>query len=640
MEKIIGLLLIFFIAIALCNAQNLEGKRIKCFVEGALIPHGLNMSCITCLCKNGYVDCGGCPRTDDCFLLEKITGCCKRCKGCFYKGMYYQSNTDWTDPKSPCTTLRCEAGIVTESDMICHTPCANPLPPEPGKCCSTCPECKINGQIASEDRDVIYDDPCLKCSCANNRMTCAKKACPVLQCPFQNQYHAMGECCPKCRGKREMIRHDKSCLIQSFFYKQGESLYVDKCTNCTCSNETSICTRNACPILDCTPDMQRPISGSCCKQCKVPEEVRTQCFYNGKSYEDGESWNLNECSSCKCHQGKPSCAKTKCNKTNCPPGASLRKLPGECCPKCEEADGVCMVFGDPHYKTFDGKLYDFKGNGKYQLTADCRDKSFYIKVANTINKSLSSSKTKRVTVKYSDIRVNLQQKTRVKVNGTLIKIPYHREGKLRITKSRDNIEVTLENGVKLMWNGRSFLEVSVPASYKNKLCGLCGNFNGNVQDDFIAKNGRLMRDNETNIFGSTWCVGNKRDCAKKVKPGRSCLKHNVPKKCNLLGNSQIFEKCDSKLSPSFYYNACKVDGFNCIDENWYCESFIAYARECERLGALIPKNWKNFVSCDGRKKKMLKNRYMSSSSPKDMMNLLRETSHIKLSKRIPIPLHN
>lgn len=59
--------------------------------------------------------------------------------GCIYKGKPYLSNTEWIDPSNPCKVMRCEAGIVTVSDIHCHTPCSNPLPPEPGKCCRTCP---------------------------------------------------------------------------------------------------------------------------------------------------------------------------------------------------------------------------------------------------------------------------------------------------------------------------------------------------------------------------------------------------------------------------------------------------------------------------------------------------------------------
>lgn len=132
--------------------------------------------------QNGLVECKSCPPTDGCHLVV-TDGCCKVCKGCTYKGVAYASHTDWSEAGNPCRVLRCEAGVVTISDMHCYTPCPNPLPPEPGKCCPTCPVCKFSGQLVSADRDVVSeDDPCLKCRCTGGRLTCAKKSCPVLQC--------------------------------------------------------------------------------------------------------------------------------------------------------------------------------------------------------------------------------------------------------------------------------------------------------------------------------------------------------------------------------------------------------------------------------------------------------------------------
>ncbi|XP_049824284.1 BMP-binding endothelial regulator protein isoform X3 [Aethina tumida] len=580
---------------------SLEGTKMKCDIEGEIVTlPNLDTGCFKCVCKNGYVDCGICPKIDDCYFIIEDGGCCKKCKGCIYKGEYHHSHTEWNDPDEPCKTLHCEAGVVTESNTICHMPCVNPLPPEPGKCCPTCPECKINGQIASEDREVISDDPCLKCSCANGRMTCAKKACPVLQCPVANQYVPDKECCPKCRGTRMMLRIESSCTIQRSFFREGHSFNIDRCTNCTCVNETSVCTRDACPILECPPDMQKPIPGSCCKQCIFEfEEVRSQCMNDGKVYEEGDSWKLNDCSSCKCHQGKASCARTKCTTSNCPPGTKEKKVKGECCPRCEEDDGVCRVFGDPHYKTFDGKFYSFKASGKYQLVADCKNRSFYVRVANA--KQYLSARTKRVAIRFGDIRINLQHRNRIKVNGELIRLPFKKDGKIKISKNKDieGVEVILENGVKLLWNGRSFLEVSVPSSYKNKLCGLCGNFNGNVLDDMETRQNKIV--NDTSVFAASWCVGKKNECV-RIRPTKSCNKHRMTKsKCNSLSNSQIFEACESKLNFNNYHKACMWDTCNCREEKCHCESFMAYARECERLGAKVPVNWKTKASCDAKR---------------------------------------
>jgi len=62
-------------------------------------------------------------------------------------------------------------------------------------------------------------------------------------------------------------------------------------------------------------------------------------------------------------------------------------------------DGVCTVFGDPHYRTFDGKFYSFQGSCKYQLTADCVGHTFSIRVTNDARGTRTSSWTKTVSIK-------------------------------------------------------------------------------------------------------------------------------------------------------------------------------------------------------------------------------------------------
>lgn len=146
-------------------------------------------------------------------------------------------------------------------------------------------ECKINGQTATDDRDVTSDDPCLKCRCIDGRLTCSKKACPVLQCSADRQHQPPAECCPKCTGTRSLYTYPKTCTLGSRFHREGERFDIGRCVRCTCSNETSICHRDSCPILNCSPEFQKKPPGSCCKECVLPEEARSQCSYAGIVYE-------------------------------------------------------------------------------------------------------------------------------------------------------------------------------------------------------------------------------------------------------------------------------------------------------------------------------------------------------------------
>lgn len=66
-------------------------------------------------------------------------------------------------------------------------------------------------------------------------------------------------------------------------------------------------------------------------------------------------------------------------------------------------------------------------------------------------------------------KVNLGDKMRVKVNGERVAVPYRKESVATITRKSDSVLVETYLGVKVIWDGNSFLEVSVPTSYKGKM---------------------------------------------------------------------------------------------------------------------------------------------------------------------------
>lgn len=460
--------------------------------------------------------------------------------------------------------------------------------------------CRINGQILAEGKEISSeDDPCLTCTCSKKKLTCIKKACPVLQCPLSQQIkRRKSDCCPyKCRESKNLRELPNSCFLGDF--RPNRSVFSpDKCTNCTCSNGTSICERTTCPVLECS-EQYRDYDKGCCPTCKT-SEVRTECTKNGITRNDQESWKEGSCTSCVCKHGEFSCVRIRCEIPKCKHNEHLIIPEGECCQQCVESKATCSVFGDPHFKTFDGKFFSFQGSCKYLLTADCRNHSFSIRLTNDGKNTKTSSWAKTVTLKMGNFRVNLGQKLRVKVNGTRVMLPYS-DGPIKsIDKLYEGIKLKTHLGVSIEWDGNNFIQIEVPNHFKNMLCGLCGNYNGKSRDDFTSRDGVLQTDeNEIWRFANSWRVGGKKACSRKkanlaLQP--TCKLRKAAPLCQDLTNSNIFGKCENIVNPENYVKSCKMDMCECPGGMCFCDSITAYAHECEKMGVSLP-DWRNQTQC-------------------------------------------
>ncbi|XP_071941871.1 BMP-binding endothelial regulator protein-like [Antedon mediterranea] len=448
------------------------------------------------------------------------------------------------------------------------------------------------------------DNPCVQCKCEGKNVKCTRQVCPVLSCPDTHQRTQPGQCCPSCIVQRRVFELGNKCIYKTDVFEDGEVIIVDKCTRCTCIDTTFMCHRQVCPdTLPCSVNEQVVEEGSCCPKCR-----RKTCQVDDKIFEDGDTWLQSPCEECKCTDEGVVCTVKQCQQRykNCPRNHEFKTPLGECCPRCIEKNGVCTVYGDPHYQTFDLKSYSFQGNCKYMLAKDCVDKSFAVKVKNDDRNTGLYSWTKQVFFNVGDFNIVLLPYYKVKVNGQLISLPYSIRG-VDISKENTLITVKTDIGVYVSWDGDSFAEVEVDTSFKGKLCGLCGNYNDDGSDDFTSPDGRIIH--RTNDFVKTWQVG-KNSCEKKQKdePPKTmnfpCQAVSSEKRmkahmmCKVL-KSDSFKACREEIDYMNYHRSCIVDMCECPrNKMCSCEAITAYSRACERKGIQV--GWSPQAECEAQ----------------------------------------
>lgn len=78
---------------------------------------------------------------------------------------------------------------------------------------------------------------------------------------------------------------------------------------------------------------------------------------------------------------------------------------------------------------------------------------------------------------------------------------------------------------------------------------------------------------------------------------RSCkIRKQERSPCKYLTSTELFNGCDSKLYYDKYFKACTLDMCDCPGGKCYCDSLMAYARECQRLGVAVHK-WQRQSYC-------------------------------------------
>ncbi|KAM3624851.1 uncharacterized protein V6R79_002720 [Siganus canaliculatus] len=368
---------------------------------------------------------------------------------------------------------------------------------------------------------------------------------------------------------------------------QGEttqffSVCADPMVYFDCSTATPGTTGTECMKSCNTLDMAC-ISTGCTSGCMCPKglvsngqggcvnETSCPCLHNGKTYQPGQTLTV-DCNTCTCTGRKFRCTTNVC-------------------------DQVCGIYGDGHYVTFDDKRFDFNGQCEYTLVQNsCGSnetrETFSIITENVPCGTTGTTCSKTIKIFLGDNEFQLKDENFQVVKGSSSVLPsqVHRMGIYLV--------VSIQTGLVLMWDHKTSLFIKLSPKFRGQVCGLCGNYDGNIRNDFTTRSQETVTD--VLQFGNSWKVAS--SCPNAVLISDPCSSNPYraawsQRQCSII-TSATFTSCHSQVDPGPYYDSCVRDSCACDtggDCECFCTAVAAYAKACNEAGACV--RWRSPKLC-------------------------------------------
>ncbi|XP_054581703.1 mucin-6 [Eptesicus fuscus] len=313
-------------------------------------------------------------------------------------------------------------------------------------------------------------------------------------------------------------------------------------------------------------------------QCVPPEEC--PCEFAGVSYPRGAELHT-DCKACTCSRGKWTCRQSA------------------------HCSSTCTLYGEGHVVTFDGQRFVFEGSCEYILATDgCGTNdsrpTFKILTENVVCGKSGVTCSRAIRMSLGGLSIVLADRNYT-VSGTDPQVYFRvRPGSLHLL-----LDVTIGSSYNLtvIWNKHMTVSIKISRASQDPLCGLCGNYNGNMKDDFETRS-KYVASSELEFVNSWKESPLCGDARLTVDPCslNAFRRAWAERKCSII-NSQTFAACHSQVYRLPYYEACVHDTCGCDmggDCECLCDAVAAYAKACLDKGVCVDWRAPDFcpIYCD------------------------------------------
>ncbi|KAM9078712.1 mucin-6-like [Megaptera novaeangliae] len=308
-------------------------------------------------------------------------------------------------------------------------------------------------------------------------------------------------------------------------------------------------------------------------QCVPPEEC--PCEFAGVSYPKGAELHT-DCKSCICSRGTWTCQQS----AHCP--------------------STCTLYGEGHVVTFDGQRFVFDGNCEYILATDSCGASdsqptFKILTENVVCGKSGVTCSRAIKIFLGGLSIVLADR-----NYTVSGEDPSMHFRVKASSLHLVLDATISSTyhLTLIWNKHMTVFIKIARASQDALCGLCGNYNGNMKDDFQTRS-KYLASSELE-FVNSWKESPL--CGDTTFTLDPCSLNTfrrswAERKCAII-NSQTFAACHGQVYRLPYYEACVRDACGCDaggDCECLCDAVAAYAQACLDKGVCV--DWRSPDFC-------------------------------------------